>query len=61
MLGKKKEYKIETVDDFLKGAKLPANVQTTPMAVEVVKSKKAEEDEDEGRSRFYMLCEIDAN
>ena len=33
----------------------------TPTAIEVVKSKKDDEDEDEGRSRFYMLCEIDAN
>lgn len=38
-----------------------ALTSATPTAVEVVKSKKAEEDEDEGRSRFYMLCEIDAN
>lgn len=61
MLGKRKEYKIETAEDILQGAKLPANLQTTPTAIEVVKSKKNEEDEDEGRSRFYMLCEIDAN
>ncbi len=61
MLGKRKEYKVETAEDLLKGAKIPANLQTVPTAVEVVSTKKAEEDEDEGRSRFYMLCEIDAN
>ena len=38
-----------------------ALTSATPTAVEVVSTKKAEEDEDEGRSRFYMLCEIDAN
>ena len=38
-----------------------ALTSATPTAIEVVKSKKGEEEEDEGRSRFYMLCEIDAN
>ena len=61
MLGKRKEYKVESAEDVLQGVKLPSGVQATPTAIEVVKSKKDDEGEDEGRSRFYMLCEIDAN
>ena len=40
------------------GASLPTAADNRPVTLQVTKK---EEDEDEGRSRFYMLCEIDAN
>ena len=37
---------------------LPTGIENRPVTLQV---EKKEDDEDEGRSRFYMLCEIDAN
>ena len=58
MLLHRKEYEVETHADILTGASLPTAADNRPVTLQVTKK---EEDEDEGRSRFYMLCEIDAN
>lgn len=57
MLLHRKEYEVET-KDLLQGAALPTGIENRPVTLQL---EKKEEDEDEGRSRFYMLCEIDAN
>ena len=58
MLLHRKEYEVETRIDLLQGVALPTGIENRPVTLQV---EKKEDDEDEGRSRFYMLCEIDAN
>ena len=73
MLVHRKEYEIETDEDVLKDARFSGTMQFRATDGDVTvggvggsrgygRGGAAEEDgEDEGRSRFYMLCEIDAN
>jgi len=52
----KSDYKID-----LSGLKANASLSGTAQPVATGKGIAKEEDEEEDRSRFYMLCEIDAN
>ena len=56
----KKEVKIERSEDVF-GTKLAQTMQPTGAYPVVVGKGKEKDDEEEGRSRFCMLCTLDAN
>ncbi|MBE5751803.1 MAG: hypothetical protein E7357_05260, partial [Clostridiales bacterium] len=56
----KKEVKIERSEDVF-GTKLAQTMQPTSAYPVVVGKVKEKDDEEEGRSRFCMLCTLDAN
>ena len=56
----KKEVKIERSEDVF-GTKLAQTMQPTGVYPVVVGKGKEKDDEEEGRSRFCMLCTLDAN